>query len=157
MSYIDPQSLDEAGLGNSVALANSMSPYIPDNVGGIFEGIYGGGLTGGMPVGGAMAGLMRGMSSQVRQGFSPEDPAASQKKPGPANQVPGPLQKTMPNTPAGLSVADIGGLPTPASQAAVIGVRTTPTGAEWPAGSVVKNRYPKLNGLMNKAQGAYYG
>jgi len=73
-----------------------------------------------------------------------------------AMAIPGPFMQVTPNTPAGLGAGDAGGLPALVSQAAVPRVRTLPTGAEWPAGSAVKNNYPKLNGLMNKAQGTYY-
>lgn len=112
---------------------------------------------GGMPMGAALAGLARGMAPQVRQGFSPDDPAASQIASRSQNQLPGPFQKSVPNTPVGLSVADIGGMPTPANQSAIMGVRTTPTGHEWPAGSPVKSNYSNLNGLRNRAYGVNYG
>ena len=89
----------------------------------------------------ALQGLMKGMSPQTRQGFSADDPAGAQVKSQPQNQLPGPFQKMVPNTPVGMSVSDIGGMPAPANQSAVVSMRTTPTGAEWRPGIEMKSNY----------------
>lgn len=105
----------------------------------------------------ALQGLMKGMSPQTRQGFSADDPAGAQVKSQPQNQLPGPFQKMVPNTPVGMSVSDIGGMPAPANQSAVVSTRTTPTGAEWRPGTEMKSNYSNLRNLNNQAYGVNHG
>jgi len=118
-----------------------------------------GGMSGGAPTpgGNTVQGLMKGMASQTRQGFSADDPAGAQVKSQPQNQLPGPFQKMVPNTPVGMSVSDIGGMPAPANQSAVVSTRTTPTGAEWRPGTEMNRNYSNLRNLNNQAYGVNHG
>jgi len=74
-----------------------------------------------------------------------------------AERVPGPFVQSPPRANVGLGSGEETGVPAPLNQAATLRPVTTPTGAERPAGPVVKNNYPSLNGLVNRAQGVYYG
>tara|TARA_R100000808_G_C2123561_1_gene134278 strand:- start:808 stop:1293 length:486 start_codon:yes stop_codon:yes gene_type:complete len=110
----------------------------------------------GMSGGGALGGLVRGMQSQARPGFQGlvqgEMPASISK-----HAVPGAaLPQMAPNTPAGLSVAGTNNMPTPANQSATMTVKTTPTGENFPAGSIMKSKYP-TNNLRRLMNGAGHG
>ena len=71
--------------------------------------------------------------------------------------IPGRQQQLPPRANVGLGIGSDTEVPAPLNQAAVLRPITTPTGAEWPAGPVVKNNYSNLNGLKNRAYGASYG
>jgi len=116
-----------------------------------------GGGDGGMgfgPSAGVGTGMMRGLESQTRPGME-GNMMAFQRKPRSIHSVPGPFLQTSPNTPAGMGSGAPGGLPALASNAAVAQVPFSPTGADLPAGSIMKPNYPNLRGLQNSAQGVY--
>jgi len=120
---------------------------------------YGGGMMGaGAPgAGGLQDLLIRGMGPQTKPGH--EGFVASSMPPttGLEKIAGNAFPQLLPKAQAGQTMGGGESIPSPANQASVMGVRTQPTGAEWPAGPVVKNNYSNLNGLKNQAYGVNYG
>ena len=112
----------------------------------------------GMPGAGGLQDLMiRGMGQQTKpghEGFQARHmtPTTGLEKIG-ANAFP----QMLPGAQVGQTVGGGENVPSPANQASVVGVRTTPTGTEWPAGNPMDSNYSNLNGLKNRAYGVSYG
>jgi len=107
--------------------------------------------------GGFGTSTIRGQESQVRPGMAGNAQEHMETSRSPLGIPGGHFLQVTPNTPIGQGAGDAGNLPTLVSQAAIPRVRTLPTGAEWPAGSVVNNNFSNLNGLKNRAYGVNYG
>lgn len=121
---------------------------------------YGSATMGG-GMGGAAAAGMAG-SNALQEMASRTLPASQQQRrwmgKGIGTEViPGRQQQLPPRANVGLGIGSDTEVPAPLNQAAVLRPITTPTGAEWPAGPVVKNNYSNLNGLKNRAYGVNYG
>lgn len=113
------------------------------------------GMTG---AGGLQDLMVRGMGQQTKPGHEGFQQAFMAPTTGLEKIAGNAFPQMLPGAQVGQTVGGGEGVPSPANQASVLGVRTTPTGAEWPPGSEINNNYSNLRGLNNQAYGVnHYG
>ena len=150
------------GVDDPVDFANSASPYMDSGMAGEMEGLYGGGYA---DPGMAYMDAMGAMGSLGAMGGRPGIPpakllslmtnAAGGVKSGSPFGIPGQFQMP-PDRDLSHKADDPNQMGLRGRQGGVVRPGVTPAGLAQKPGPVVKNNYPRLNGLMNKAQGTYY-
>ena len=159
----DAAYYDAMGIDDPVDFANSASPYMDTMMAGEMESMYAGGY-GGDPGASGMD-YMGDMGAMGSMGGRPGLPpakllslttnATGGVKSAPPFGIPG-LFQMPPDRDLSHKADDPNQIGLRGRQGGHVRPGVTPAGLAQKPGPVVKTNYPKLNGLMNKARGAYY-